>query len=336
MALRVPWLPVLLVLVAKLATGPAVAGPQVTAPPLPDSVPAEPVVAQSPAPAPAIGSWVAVKKGASLKKTATISVPAAELPNLYEIAAITTTGAPAGHAWYWLRNGVSGWVLDTEIQDPADSIVQLNLLISRNPQDPALYIQRGKLQMGMAIATAHTGRHELAGLGLEQAIADFDDALKLDAKDADAYFSRGRARSHQGDWTRAIADFTQAIALDLAKHETLHLEPSMVLRGVAYRMRGCEFLDSFDIEQSITDLNQALTHDPMDALAYQERLITLGVREKMAAAERLLGAVEPVGSSTAVVPSGHAPPPIAASAPTAVSTSGIPGPVGSAPLRAGR
>ncbi len=44
----------------------------------------------------------------------------------------------------------------------------------------------------------------------DKAIADFSEAIRLDPKDADAYFNRGRAYEKKGETERARADFDQA------------------------------------------------------------------------------------------------------------------------------
>ena len=46
------------------------------------------------------------------------------------------------------------------------------------------------------------------------AIADFNQAIKLNPEDADAYYNRGLARFDLEDYQGAIADFTQAIQLN--------------------------------------------------------------------------------------------------------------------------
>ena len=49
---------------------------------------------------------------------------------------------------------------------------------------------------------------------LDQAIADYTQAIALDPKYAVAYNNRGIAYCDKGDLDQAIADYTQAIALD--------------------------------------------------------------------------------------------------------------------------
>src|SRR5665647_2576040 len=49
---------------------------------------------------------------------------------------------------------------------------------------------------------------------LDRAIADYNEAIRLDPKHAKAFFGRGIAFSDKGDNDRAIADFNEAIRLD--------------------------------------------------------------------------------------------------------------------------
>jgi tetratricopeptide (TPR) repeat protein len=48
---------------------------------------------------------------------------------------------------------------------------------------------------------------------LEQAIADFTAAIRLNADDAAAYYARGLAFSTNGDRARAVADLTEAVRI---------------------------------------------------------------------------------------------------------------------------
>jgi tetratricopeptide (TPR) repeat protein len=47
----------------------------------------------------------------------------------------------------------------------------------------------------------------------DQAIADFTEAIRLDPKNADAYYSRALSYDLKSDHDQAIADFTEAIRL---------------------------------------------------------------------------------------------------------------------------
>ena len=49
---------------------------------------------------------------------------------------------------------------------------------------------------------------------LEEAIADFSEAIRLDPEEALPFYNRGRARSDGGDVEGAIADFEEGARLD--------------------------------------------------------------------------------------------------------------------------
>ena len=48
----------------------------------------------------------------------------------------------------------------------------------------------------------------------DKAAADYNEVIRLNPKDADAYRSRGVAYRDKGDLDKAIADYTEAIRLD--------------------------------------------------------------------------------------------------------------------------
>ena len=50
--------------------------------------------------------------------------------------------------------------------------------------------------------------------GYDRAIADFDEAIKLNPNDANAYYNRGLAYKKKGDKEQAIADFRKALEID--------------------------------------------------------------------------------------------------------------------------
>jgi len=77
--------------------------------------------------------------------------------------------------------------------------------------------------VGVALAAAYNNRgwvykkrafvYAVAG-ELDRAIADFDEAIRLDPKDADTYRNRGLAYNSKGSYDLAIVDFNEAIRLD--------------------------------------------------------------------------------------------------------------------------
>ncbi|MEW4529757.1 tetratricopeptide repeat protein [Maioricimonas sp. JC845] len=97
---------------------------------------------------------------------------------------------------------------------------------------------------------------------LEDALADFDQALQIDPDFADALNNRGLVRLMQNDLDAAEADFNRAIALrpDLA-------EP-YANRGVVYRRR-----NRFD--KAIADYTRALKRDPRHLDARYNRGLAL-------------------------------------------------------------
>src|SRR5580692_825115 len=78
---------------------------------------------------------------------------------------------------------------------------------------------------------------------LDRAIADYNQAITLDPKNAEAYYSRGYAYRAKGDTGRAIA---------------------YVKRGIADTEKG-------DNDRAIADYNQAIALDPKYSAAYNNR-----------------------------------------------------------------
>ncbi len=93
---------------------------------------------------------------------------------------------------------------------------------------------------------------------LEGAIADYDEAIRLDPVDAVAFRNRGRARAIQGDLEGAMVDYDQAVRLD----------PGL---AAAFYDRGAARADQGDLEGAIADYDEAIRLDPADALAFNNR-----------------------------------------------------------------
>ena len=98
----------------------------------------------------------------------------------------------------------------------------------------------------------------LSSNALELALADCEQALRLDPKLSRAYLCRGLACQGLGDPSSALADFNRALELD----------PQM---AKAYLNRGIAHLDLGNIEAALSDLSQAIALDPQDASAYSSR-----------------------------------------------------------------
>jgi len=83
----------------------------------------------------------------------------------------------------------------------------------------------------------------------DRAIADFDMAIKLRPKEADAYIKRGFAYDRKDDYNHAIADFGMAITL----------RPK---NASAYTMRADAYEKAGDKDRAIADFRRALEIDP--------------------------------------------------------------------------
>jgi tetratricopeptide (TPR) repeat protein len=97
-----------------------------------------------------------------------------------------------------------------------------------------------------------------SGDNSKRAIADLGMAIKLDPKDATAYFYRGIALYFAGAVRDAIADYTEAIRLD-ANFADAYFE-----RARAYLMLG-------DYKNSVANYTEMIRIDPKDVEAYRAR-----------------------------------------------------------------
>jgi tetratricopeptide (TPR) repeat protein len=92
----------------------------------------------------------------------------------------------------------------------------------------------------------------------DRAIADFNEAIRLNPKFAIPYYNRGNSYWHKGEYDRAIANFDEAIRLD----------PKM---DDAYQNRGNSWKYKGDLDSALKDLNAAIRINSRNALAYSTR-----------------------------------------------------------------
>ena len=83
----------------------------------------------------------------------------------------------------------------------------------------------------------------------DRAIADSDQALKLDPNNDTAYNNRAFALIRQGDYDRAIGDLDRAIKLNPASSR-------------AYKNRGDAYRGKGDVDRALADLDQAIKLEP--------------------------------------------------------------------------
>jgi len=92
---------------------------------------------------------------------------------------------------------------------------------------------------------------------IDDAIADYDQAIAINPKDFNSFNSRGKAYVAKGDSNRAITDFTQAIEFG----------PSYV---EAYNNRGLSNEVLGRHAEAIADFRKAQSIDPADRVSKQQ------------------------------------------------------------------
>ena len=92
---------------------------------------------------------------------------------------------------------------------------------------------------------------------LDKAMADLNEALRLDEDLPCGYSNRGRVYGFKRDFQLALADYDRA----------LKIKPDFAL---AWNNRGSVWMNTGNNEKALADFNQAIKFDPKLATAYQQ------------------------------------------------------------------
>jgi len=119
--------------------------------------------------------------------------------------------------------------------------------------DVAIRLQPNRAQAFVGRGTAYYEKGNY-----DHAIADYSEALRIDATFSRAYFHRGNCYYEKKDYDRAIADYSKVI----------ELEPKDV---AAYNNRAALYLKKRDYDRAIADSTEAIRLDPAHASAFYNR-----------------------------------------------------------------
>lgn len=111
------------------------------------------------------------------------------------------------------------------------------------------------------------GYFSVAKGDLDQAIADFSEAVRLDPQMTNAFYMRGLCRNRKGDFDGAIADFSEAIRLNPKAYG-------------AYYSRGNAWFRKGDLDQAIADYGEVIRLNPSHADAYINRGVAWNEKEE--------------------------------------------------------
>lgn len=132
-------------------------------------------------------------------------------------------------------------------------------------------IQSGRLTHENLVASFNNrGNAYIAKQDYDRAIADYDQAIKLDNRFYHAFHNRGVALYLKKNYDRAIADYDEALRLNPKFFEAFND------RGLAYQAKG-------NLDQAIADYNEALRVNSKYAIAAGNRDAALKAKSAVAA-----------------------------------------------------
>jgi tetratricopeptide (TPR) repeat protein len=174
------------------------------------------------------------------------------------------------------ERGPSGWVQYTQVVHYPRAIEYFTAELRKNPA-PRIYVdrarcrlKRGETSLAMAdldeairldpgLALAHSVRGAAWRLEKrpDRSLADLDEAIRLDPKFAEAYLIRAIVHREKKEHDRAIGDASEAIRLDPEEAR-------------AYRERGLARAGKREFDEAVADFSEAIRLDPKDPAAYDD------------------------------------------------------------------
>jgi Tfp pilus assembly protein PilF len=191
---------------------------------------------------------------------------------------------PMNHAWLWViaNDGTIYWI-DPTWTDDNGYVVWGVVRNGREEQvAPAARLCRVP-PSGVSFASFSSGDAARNQGNYDQAIDDYNEAIRVEPNYPVIYNSRGLAYYKKGDYDRAIADYTRALTIDpnfadayanrgaayLAKGdydraiadcgEAIRLDANL---DAAYASRGTAYLEKGDTDRAFADYNQAISLNP--------------------------------------------------------------------------
>ena len=165
-------------------------------------------------------------------------------PKFEETYRVTDATVYKGGSWANVTKGVM--VRVTGHSDVADTVEFTNAGFNPEPN-----VQNARTYRDRGLAKQKKG-------DLDGAMADYNQAIKLDPKFTGAYNNRGNIKLKKGDLKGAMADYNQAIQLDSKYYR-------------AYNNRGLVRFREGDLNGALADYNQAIALNPKYGLAYRNR-----------------------------------------------------------------
>jgi clan AA aspartic protease (TIGR02281 family) len=131
---------------------------------------------------------------------------------------------------------------------------------NKNDQDRAIadFNEAIRLNPNLALAYNNRGFAYFRTGDLDRAIADYGEAIRSNPNYAFAYGNRGLAYSRKGDFERAIADSSEAIRRN----------PNLAF---AYDTRGFAYASGRDYDRALSDYDEAIRRNPRLATPYAHR-----------------------------------------------------------------